>query len=94
MEHAGKNRVLVNRAILYGSLFRFPDDLLVLFEPSEKQMDLHHRPPAIHISVEIFQIGVILDRFIESLIPETLSKVLRKGGFARPDNSRNPDEHD
>ena len=44
VEHAGKNNILVDGSVLHRSLIRIPDDLLVLFEPAEKQMDLHHRP--------------------------------------------------
>ena len=75
-------------------LIRIPDDLLVLFEPAEKQMDLHHRAPAIHIGIEILQVRVVRDRFVVGLVCESLGKILREGGFARPDDSRNPYEHD
>ena len=94
VEHAGKNSILVDGSVLHRSLIRIPDDLLVLFEPAEKQMDLHHRAPAIHIGIEILQVRVVRDRFVVGLVCESLGKILREGGFARPDDSRNPYEHD
>ena len=66
----------------------------MLFESPEKQMNLHHRPPTIHVRVEILQVRIVLYRFVVGFVPQTPGKVLCEGGFARPDDSRNSYEHD
>ena len=93
MEHASEDRVFVDGSILHRSFICIPDTLLVLFEPPEKKMNLHHRSPTVHVGIKVVQIGVVLDRFLVSLVSEMSGEFLSKSGFAHSNDSRNPYEH-
>jgi hypothetical protein len=91
---AGKNRVLVNRPVLDRALFLVPHDALVLFEPTKEEVELHHGTPSVHVRIEIGQVGVVIHGLLVCLVAEVVGKLLGEGGFTRPDDSGDSDEHD
>ena len=57
-------------------------------------MELHHGPPAVHVPIEVGQVGVVIHGLVKGVVAEALGKLLGEGGLSRPDDSGNSDEHD
>ena len=52
-------------------------------------MELHHGAPAVHVRVGIFQVGVVVNWFLEGFIAEVVGELLTRVLFP-PDDSAIP----
>src|SRR5688572_8030185 len=91
MEVLGKNEsIFIDRPVLHGAL-RTGLDLVNLFEATVQKVDLHMKSPAMHVSIEIAQIRVIIDRFKKGPPAELFGKPGSEGGFTGSDVAADSD---
>ena len=95
VEHAREDRVLPDSAVLDHAADLAQADprheLAVLAEPVVQQPDLHHRPVALHVLVEVLEIRIAVHLFQDGFEVQGAREVHSQGGLADSDGSGDAD---